>query len=335
MRMHLRDNGKPASFATAVRILTVMFVLGSQTLNAAEPVPIDNTQTVTKTLFHENDFDLATERAGRSYTIVTRDRSGKTRRIEMADTPWNVESVRQMEGGNFVVDLPQSDQSHGLYIVSGSTGALADYFRCFQPAYANDGKAMVFVSWYPTHFAPENLTSEYVMLYDFRKSPSANRHIRGADFPLKDVADRRVGLQLYPRFQRITPEEQTGAAAVHRVSDLGWLPGTSKVIFYDEDTSEITSSEIGTSTNPRWSHRLPARNEQSIVVADVLPHGIAVSRGGISVCGRSGEVNCEVDVRSARPINDDDISVSYTRGNRGAHEVSVRLIPYQNLPYSR
>ena len=135
-----------------------------------------------------------------------------------------------------------------IYLLGSQPAALIDKFECDMPSLSPNGRFLTFVALYPKHFAPEDQTSNFVMFYDLLKAPGENRHLPRTDFPLKDVPDRRIGVQLYP-LSRPAINQRHAVRPTHTIYDFTWSPDSTKLIFMDEEAVTVSDDISASAAN--------------------------------------------------------------------------------------
>lgn len=149
-------------------------------------------------LLSSQPLSIFTDRTTHRYSLLIRTSSNRSIREDMFDTPWDVATARLAANGRAIVDLPLTGGIDEIYIVNPGASVMLDHFGCRNPSLSPDGKLLTFLAWYPAHASSDDLTSDFVMLYDLRKDAIENRHKPRVDFPLMNDTDRQVGAQLYP-----------------------------------------------------------------------------------------------------------------------------------------
>jgi hypothetical protein len=141
------------------------------------------------------------------------------------------------------------------------------------------------------------------MLYDFQQTSGTNRGARDASFPLRDVEDRRVGLQIYPRLRTSGTDADRNDHAIHAIFNLRWLAGTTKIVFGDEADLEPAAVNAVASNVAGRPRMPPPIVNLSIVAADVHAHKVEVVQTQVSSCASSREEDCRTESKITRIVD--------------------------------
>jgi hypothetical protein len=295
---------------------------------ALRPVDVASTQGL-HAILKVGDYTLTTRRTPGRYTLLLRNSAGQTAEFPMPDRPWNVAAAAPAIDGKAVVDLPGIDGGspefgpNTIFILGSRSPALLDQFQCEMPALSPDGKLLAFVAWYPPHFAPEPFTSNFVMLYDLTKLAMANRNAPRTDFPMSDLPDRRVGLQVYPVSRRPVGRPNATASTalpMHEVYDLAWSPDSKKLLFTDEaDPSPSNdadqSTKMAAPANRQRSNENATDTQHFLVLIEMHDGAFTVRRTKLQACPVASKKSCEFDVHAAIFGADEVVVTQHIKGS--------------------
>ena len=317
---------------------------------SSKGVIVDSASTEKKIVLETETFELETLRTLSSYTLLMRNANGNVSQFAMPATPWDISSAAAATKGKAIVVLPSQDGGDGrfgaskVFVLGSRSGTLLDSFGCEMPSLSPDGRFLAFIAYYPQHFAADDLTSNFVMLYDLKEGPGQNRGRRRIDFPLENDPSRQVGAQLYPlslpRIPQVGSEE--ALRANHSVFDITWSPDSTKFAFFDEaespeasdqDKSEVRASSFG---NLRLSPRISRDAKTFLVVVSLRKGDVQTSRIALEACPLISGVQCRFDLK-ASSLGQDGVTVTKHVGGRTSGDYAIHL-PYENfekLPGSR
>jgi hypothetical protein len=151
-----------------------------------------------------------------------------------------------------------------------------------------DGHYIAFTRFFPAHFVTTEQASNYLMLYDLRRTARGNRPL-GVN--IHDMID--AGSQLYPVSK---PQDALDPAAPPRPTHVFaedqffWSPDSSKLVLLDEEMPVITASV----KQPTRNLHLPPRPILSLVLVQVGSGGVAptVSVAPTGVCATESGSSC-------------------------------------------
>ena len=248
-------------------------------------------------VYEDSNVRVSTSRDAKSYAVIVRARSGAASRIELLNTPWDVRAVRRVATDKILIDQPSSGDSEELYVFDAQSGLLLEKFWCEHPSLSPDKGYLAFIAAHPMHSPDEDLTSDFVMLYQFAGDVTINHDRSRVDFPLLDVPDRRLGLQVFP--SRRSPIKLILAGGKKRrtyavLSEFTWSPDSSQFLFVDEQKPGVV--DFG-----GIDKRIPTRSraeEPSLLLVDVnvknqRPVVTAMPAPG---CSRISGLNCKLQI---------------------------------------
>ena len=299
----------------------------AEPLNAGSYPPEVHSANDQKVILKVGDVTLTTLRTPTRYMLLLGNSAGQHSKIVMPDTPWNVAGAAQAIGGKVVVDLPAKDGGgpqfgdNTIFILGSKPPVLLDQFRCESPLLSPNGKMLSFIAFYPPHLAPDSLTSDFVMLYDLEKTVMENRNAPRTDFPMNNISDRRVGLQVYPlsRHSGARSSVSNGdAEPMHSIYGLTWSRDASKLIFWDE--TEYVMSDVAQSTqtgdlgNLRDFSKIAGEPERFLVMIDIMKSGPVARRISINPCPVISGNRCIIDLHTAIFGRDELIIMQQIKG---------------------
>ncbi len=196
-----------------------------------------------------------------------------------------IDSIRRVLSHSAVVvgQVTASGQEGLIYDLVEVT--IRDKFFGYDLSVSPDGHYVAFTRFFPAHFVTAEQASNYLMLYDLRRSASGARAL-GVD--THDMVD--VGVQLYPAD---VPQDGLDPAAPARQTHVFmedkffWSADSSKLVLLDEQAPMTIAAQ------PTQNRRPPARPILYLVLVRVGSSGPpTVSSAPIGVCAVESGHSC-------------------------------------------
>ncbi len=231
-------------FSAVILLITVLYDRGY----GFTPIGIENEEFKVKLVKAEKircmcQFD--TEYTFRSYDKLT----GQDSVIKMRNMT-TVVSNMQITKKRLIVFGAVGNIASGVTVIDLEDKKETDFIICYRPQLSETKKYLAYEKFYP-RFAPEEIRSSVIMVYDTEKSPLSNRsedEIRKKDLSVGGpgylLYSENVGNPVCPKgsgnkkkyFVRTDSSVKSGHAII---SDYLWIEQDKKIIFIDRYGNEI------------------------------------------------------------------------------------------------
>lgn len=151
-------------------------------------------------------------------------------RLPLPEEMAQVDSIDFAPNGKIAVLGHVNGSVRQVTVIDVASRTVIDKFYCYEPTLSPDKRLLAFVKFFPPHFV-QGVTYQY-LLYDFGKSPEANRP---AGIPSDDP--QNVGQVLYPPHAKNQFGDNTQQApeTIHTLASgkFFWSPTGKRVAFAD------------------------------------------------------------------------------------------------------
>jgi hypothetical protein len=206
-----------------------------------------------------------------SLSVIVVKRPGlPEREVTLPRNEGMVKRIMRVAPDKFVVIEGSTAPYSGVILVDIPNMRVIEDFVCYNPILSPNNRYLAFVRMFPAHFLEDDdEASNFMMLYDFSRSPSFNRE------PQSFVRWNRSGEEgrlVYPRHLKLTRWiRDPGRSVVH---DFGarvyFSPDSTKLFFLDDrypGNDDDPASQPA--TNVRASYHIPPRSALTYVMVNL------------------------------------------------------------------